>query len=317
MELIGGIENIESVELEKPFIKWIGGKTQIIREILNEMPKNINTYREIFLGGGSVLLGILSLQSEGMIQINKIYAYDLNKPLIYVYKNIQKKPRKFLNRIIPIINEFNQITGLEINRKPKNLEEAKTSRESYYYWIRSKYNEMGEDEKITLLGSAYFIFLNKTCFRGMYRLGKIKKDFNVPYGNYTNQTIINKSHIKKISALIQNVKFKHMSFEESLGKIKKNDMIFLDPPYVPINLTSSFVGYTFEGFDKSTHKKLFDLLNEMKNNKKKWMMTNSNTDYVLENFDEKKFTIKKILCRRAINSKNPNSTVNELIIKSY
>ena len=317
MELIENVENVESIELEKPFIKWIGGKTQIIQEILNEMPTNIQTYHEIFLGGGSVLFGILSLQLKGVIKIQKICAYDLNKPLIYVYKNIQKTPKKFLNQIIPIVNEFNQIVELEINRKPINLEEAKTSRESYYYWIRSKYNQMSENEKITLLGSAYFVFLNKTCFRGMFRLGKIKKDFNVPYGNYINQTIIDKAHIKRISKLISNVKFKHLAFEESLEKIKKNDMVFLDPPYVPINLTSSFVGYTADGFDISMHKKLFNILNELKTREKKWMMTNSNTDLVLESFDEKKFTIKKILCRRAINSKNPDSKVNELIIKSY
>lgn len=318
MELIKNIENVESIELEKPFIKWIGGKTQIIRDILNEMPINMQNYHEIFLGGGSVLFGILSLQAKGIIQINKIYAYDLNKPLIYVYKNIQKTPKKFLNHIIPIINEFNGIEeDLDINRKPDNLEEAKTSRESYYYWIRKKYNAMSDDEKNTLLGSAYFVFLNKTCFRGMYRLGKIKKDFNVPYGNYTNPSIIDKAHIKNISVLIKDVRFKHLSFEESLLKIKKDDMAFLDPPYVPVNATSSFVGYTANGFDIEMHKKLFNALNRMKGNNDKWLMTNSCTNLVLESFDENKFTVKKILCRRTINSKNPESTINELIIKSY
>jgi DNA adenine methylase len=311
------IETIKSIELEKPFIKWIGGKTQIIHEILNEIPNNIHTYHEIFLGGGSVLLGILSLQSKGIIQINNIVAYDINKPLIYVYKNIQKKPRKFLNRIIPIINEFNEIIGTDVNRKPTNLEEAKTSKESYYYWIRKKYNEMSEDEKTTLLGSAYFIFLNKTCFRGMYRLGKTKKDFNVPYGNYQNPTIINSTHIKNVSALIRDVKFKHMSFEESLKKIKNNDVAFLDPPYVPINSTSSFVGYTADGFDNSMHQQLFNMLKIFKEQNKKWIMTNSDTAMVLDNFDISKYSVKKILCRRAINSMKPNSSVNEVIIKSF
>jgi DNA adenine methylase len=311
-------ENIEftKINLEKPFLKWVGGKTQIINDILGEFPVEMDNYHEIFLGGGSVLFGLLTLKNAGIITIkHKIYAYDYNKPLIYLYKNIQKTPRRFLNTIIKIINEYNCIEDKEINRKPKTKEESLTSQESYYYWIRSKYNELSEDEKTSLLGSAYFLFLNKTCFRGVFRIGP--NGFNVPFGHYSNPSIIDKQHIKNISALIKDVEFVHASFEESIINIAMRDMTYLDPVYYQLNATS-FVDYTADGFNQETHDKLFKMLHELKKQNIKWMMSNSSAEYVIECFsDDKKYSIKKILCRRAINSKNPESKVNEVIIKSY
>ena len=308
--------DFKDINLVKPFIKWVGGKSQIIEDILGYFPVQMENYYEIFLGGGSVLLGLLSLQQEGIITINnKIYAYDYNKPLIYVYKNIQKTPKRFLNTIIKIINEYNFIEDVKINRKPITKEEALTSQESYYYWIRSKYNELSDDEKISLLGSAYFVFLNKTCFRGVFRVGP--NGFNVPFGHYNNPSIIDKQHIKDISALIKNVEFVHASFEESLENVKKGDYVYLDPIYVKLN-KNSFVDYTADGFSQEMHDKLFNILHELKKQSISWMMSNSSAEYVIECFkDNKKYSVEKILCRRAINSKNPESKVNEVIIKSY
>jgi DNA adenine methylase len=306
----------EQIEYVKPFIKWVGGKSQILEEILDEFPSSMENYHEIFLGGGSVLLGLLSLQKEGIIEIKKkTYAYDLNKPLIYVYKNIQKTPKKFLNSIIKIINEYNKIEGEIINRKPETKEDSLTSQESYYYWIRKNYNSMTDEERIGILGSAYFVFLNKTCFRGVFRMGP--NGFNVPFGHYSNPSIIDKSHIKKVSELIKDVEFIHASFEDSLKNILTGSFTFSDPPYFPMNATS-FVGYTSDGFDLKLHEKLFKMLHELKKQNVNWMMSNSCTKLVLDSFnDKKKYSIKKILCRRAINSKNPESKVNEVIIKSY
>ena len=306
----------EQIEYVKPFIKWVGGKSQILEEILDEFPSSMENYHEIFLGGGSVLLGLLSLQKEGMIEIKKkTYAYDLNEPLIYVYKNIQKTPKKFLNSIIKIINEYNKIEGEIINRKPETKEDSLTSQESYYYWIRKNYNSMTDEERIGILGSAYFVFLNKTCFRGVFRMGP--NGFNVPFGHYSNPSIIDKSHIKKVSELIKDVEFIHASFEDSLKNILTGSFTFSDPPYFPMNATS-FVGYTSDGFDLKLHEKLFKMLHELKKQNVNWMMSNSCTKLVLDSFnDKKKYSIKKILCRRAINSKNPESKVNEVIIKSY
>lgn len=308
--------DFSKIDIIKPFLKWVGGKTQIIEKILGEFPTSIENYQEIFLGGGSVLLGLLTLQQEGKIVIKKkIYAYDYNKSLIHLYKNIQKTPKKFINTIIKIINQYYKLNGEEINRKPTTLEQGMTSQESYYYWIRAKYNEMNEEDKCSLLGSAYFLFLNKTCFRGLYREGP--NGFNVPFGHYKNPGIIVKVHIKQISALIANVEFIHLSFEESLKNMNNGEFIFLDPPYVSLN-SSSFVDYTVDGFNQETHDKLFKILHKLKKQNINWMMTNSSAEYVIKNFnDKKKYSIEKILCRRAINSKNPEATVNEVIIKSY
>jgi len=271
----------EEIFLQKPFLKWVGGKTQIITEILNNFPNKIDNYHEIFLGGGSILLGVLSLIKENKIHVKNIYAYDLNKSLIYLYKNIQTKCDDFIKEIKKIVDENNNITGVVINRKPKNIDEGKTSQESYYYWIRSKYNDMDDNDKITILVSAYFLFLNKTCFRGLYRIGP--NGFNVPYGHYKSPCIYDEESLKNISELIKDVNFIHTSFETSLLYVKKNDMVYCDPPYVPINATS-FVNYNSDGFEDILHEKLFRMLHELKKQKIKWMMSNSDNKLVLNSF---------------------------------
>ena len=147
----------------KPFLKWVGGKTQIIDTLLNYFPREIKDYHEIFLGGGSVLLALL--QHPDIKVIGKIYAYDLNEPLIYVYKNIQSNYKELYSTLEYIMNEYSSIEDLNgtgdsaIFRNPSNVEDAKKSKESYYYWIRKEYNNI--TDKSDLLCSAYFIFLNK------------------------------------------------------------------------------------------------------------------------------------------------------------
>ena len=191
-------------KIQKPFLKWVGGKTQILNSILSKIPKEMNNYHELFLGGGSVLFAVLSLQKQQPIKIrNKIYASDINHALINLYKHIQTDKEKLYEYIDFYIREYNRIEGTEIHRNPATIKEAKSSKESYYYWIRKKYNKMAfantqkqntentvtkdRGEKATkkliaLECSALFMFLNKTCFRGMYREGKY--GFNLPYGHY-------------------------------------------------------------------------------------------------------------------------------------
>ena len=295
----------------KPFLKWIGGKTQIIDTIINNYPKKINNYHDIFLGGGSTLFALLSYINDGKIEvIGDIYAYDINKELISVYKNIQKHPKKLYKKTKNIVDEYNSITNNILNRHPTNIDEAKTSKESYYYWIRNKYNNL--NDKCSVKGSAMFIFLNKTCFRGMYRCGP--NGFNVPYGHYANPKIIDKKEILNISNLIQSVKFRHMSFEKSLLRINKNDFAYLDPPYAPEN-NKSFVGYNADGFNLEQHKKLFNICDNMRLNKINFMMSNSNVELVINSFPINNYKIDVIECRRAINAKNPAKKTNEVIIK--
>jgi len=294
----------------KPLIKWVGGKTQIIDKVMSEFPKEITNYHELFLGGGSILLGCLQNIEQNNIKLNgQIYAYDINETLINLYKNVQKKPKDIMSEINLIITEFNLINGNIVNRKPKDITEAKSSKESYYYWIRINFNKLTLIEKNSPLGTAYFIFLNKTCFRGVYREGP--NGFNVPYGHYKNPEIINEGHLLDISRLIRNVNFIHSKFEESFKNILQSDFIYLDPPYAPVNETS-FVGYTADGFTLGQHTNLFDLCK-----KNKFLMSNADVDLVKKNFKEKKYIIQIISCKRSINSKNPESKINEVLIKNY
>lgn len=144
-------------KIQKPFLKWVGGKTQIINDIISKIPIQMNNYHELFLGGGSVLLAVLSLQKQNKIIIkDKIYAYDINNDLINVYKNIQNNKEELYNFINFYSKEYNSINGSIINRKPNSIEEAKTSKESYYYWIRNKYNYI---DKNTVECSALFMFI--------------------------------------------------------------------------------------------------------------------------------------------------------------
>lgn len=159
-----------------------------------------------------------------------------------------------------------------------------------------------------------FIFLNKTCFRGLFREGP--NGFNVPYGNYKNPEIINKSHLDEIHLLIQNVQFECCDFTTSLKNIVENDFVYLDPPYAPEKDTS-FIKYTNKGFGLDEHKKLFTLCNNLSNENKKFMMSNADVKLVRDNFIDEKYTLNSILCKRTINSKNPESKTKEVIIKNY
>jgi DNA adenine methylase len=214
----------------KPILKWVGGKTQIIDKIIINFPLEINNYYEPFLGGGSVLLTLLT----------------------YIKNDI--------------------------------------------------------------IGSAMFIFLNKTCFRGVFRIGP--NGFNVPYGHYNNPEIINKEHLEEIHNLIQNVIFKYCDYNTSLINIEVNDFIYLDPPYVPEKETS-FVKYTLNGFNIENHNNLFTLIHKLTEENKKLLLSNSDVKLVRENFTSEKYNITSILCKRSINSKNPESKTNEVLIKNY
>ena len=157
-----------------------------------------------------------------------------------------------------------------------------------------------------------FIFLNKTCFRGIYRVGP--NGFNVPYGHYKNPKIINKNHLDNIHLLIKDVIFVSCDFSKSLKNIKNGDFVYLDPPYVPEKKTS-FLGYTDSGFNLENNKKLFNEINNLEN--VKIMMSNSDVKLVRDYFENNKYTIISLVCKRSINSKKPNSKTNEVIIINY
>jgi DNA adenine methylase len=301
---------IESnTKIQKPFLKWVGGKSQIIKKLIKKFPVEIENYHELFLGGGSVLMALLSLQKLNKICIkNKIYAYDINEKLINVYKHIQQNKEELFKYINEYITEYDNIKGKIVNRKPLNLTDANTSKESYYYWIRKKFNK----NIISVEYSAIFMFLNKTCFRGMYR--ESVNGYNVPYGHYKKTpTIITRKDLDYISDLIKDVIFIHSDFKDSMRNIKKGDFVYLDPPYAPEN-DKSFVGYTNNGFNLDDHNKLFSEIKNLNKNDVKFVLSNSKVPLVMTEFNG--YSCEDLVARRAINPKNPGSTTIEVIINN-
>jgi len=271
----------------KPIIKWVGGKTQIIDKLLPIFPKTIRNYHEPFVGGASVLIAVLT----NIKVTGELYAYDLNSDLITLYKNIQSNPRSLI-------------------RELKLLEEQyilSSNQEELYYKIREVYNTTN---KGTIQSSAMLVFLNKTCFRGVYRVGP--KGFNVPFGNYKNPAILDAYNILVVSELFKKVKFINCSFTETLAqsRISSEDFVYLDPPYAPESQIS-FVKYNKEGFTLDNHLKLFNLIKRLNS---KFLLSNSNVKLVTDSFKDSIYTIVVISCKRTINSKDPSKHSEEVLI---
>ena len=300
------------MNIQKPFLKWVGGKGKLLDHILSKLPDEINNYHEIFLGGGSVLLAVLSLEQKNEIKIKgSIYAYDLNKSLINCFNQVKNNPTKVINHLKNIVKEFKsiQINTLNLRGAPNiTIDNYTNTREHYYYWIRDKFIK---SRKNTIMSAAYFIFLNKTGFRGMYREGN-NGNFNIPYGHKNTQNIpgiLDEKTILNVSKLIHNVTFICSDFSESLSLVEQEDFVYLDPPYAPEN-KHAFVGYTKEGFSLEQHQTLFKKIKEIKNYN--FIMSNSNVKLVKDAFND--YSIEEFVARRAINSKNPAAIAKEVII---
>ena len=301
------------MEITKPFMKWVGGKSQIINDVLELFPAVMHNYHEPFLGGGSVLLALLNYRANGHIKINgKIYASDLNANLIGLYKNIQTHPDLLISEVKKLSTEFEKCKGgTVINRKAHTISEAMSSPESYYFWIRKQFNALEKDQRTSVSAAAMLLFMNKTCFRGIYREGP--NGFNVPYGNYKNPSILDEDHIRNVSHLIKDVVFTDCSFSAALNTITENDFVYLDPPYAPEN-DSSFVSYTSDGFNLAKHQMLFKACQELKEKNVKMLLSNADVKLVKDAFPLPLYSTQIISCRRAINSKKPNARTNEVLI---
>jgi DNA adenine methylase len=304
-------DDVAGVKFVAPPIKWVGGKTQLMNKLMTTFPTKIANYYEIFLGGGSVLLGLLSCRKAGLIEVTgEIHVYDLNPHLISMYNNIRDNPKSLISKVKKYKKELKSCEDKNGSREPKNKRKALKSEESYYYWIRGKFNNM--DENTSVKASARMIFLNKTGFRGLYREGP--NGLNVPFGNYKNPGIIDGKDIKEISKLIRDVHFHVKTFPKSMKIPNVGDFVYMDPPYVPIK-TTAFTGYTEKGFTADDHKLLFKMCHSMKDRGVQFVMSNAAAKVVTKAF--KIYDIEEIECRRSINSAKPGSKAMEVIIRSY
>jgi len=298
----------------RPVLKWVGGKTQILGDVLATFPAVMNNYHEPFVGGGSVLLALLAEKRAGTRTITgTVFASDLNANLIGLYKAIQSDPEGLIAATRALVVEFGRATTgstATVNRKPTTLAEALTSPESYYFWTRARFN--GPSERTQgVVGPAMLLFLNKTCFRGVYREGP--HGFNVPFGNYTNPTILEDEHIRATSDLLRGVEFTVAPFAASFERVVAGDFVYADPPYAP-EVASSFVGYTADGFNSAAHDQLFALCAGLKDRGVGFTMSNAAVARVLDAFPAPAYTTRTIQCRRAINSKKPGAQTNEVLI---
>lgn len=291
----------------KPFLKWAGGKTQLINDIEKALPKNIIhskfTYVEPFVGSGAVLFWML----KNFPTIEKAVINDINEDLINVYRIIAAQPRELIEILATFQHEFHELT--------EKLEEQKV----YYYEKRELYNTRSTD-KITQ--AALFIFLNRTCFNGLYRVNR-SNGFNVPMGRYKNPTICDKENILAVSKVLQKVEILSGDYEATLNHASDNTFFYFDPPYKPLSDTSSFNSYAKDEFNDAEQIRLRNFCVQLDNLGNKWMLSNSDVRGKNEKdnfFDDiyADFQIKRVDAKRSINA-NPEKRgkLKELLIQNY
>jgi len=301
----------------KPLLKWVGGKSKLLDTLMVHFPTTIHNYHEPFVGGGSVLLEVLRRVQSGEITITgKVHAYDLNPVLIEFYCTVRDRPEELVDALTRHATVYSGLPVIQSDKKydtsttPLTPEEC-LSQQQYYYYIRNTYNESRNSPSSSPVELvAMFMFLNKTCFRGLYREGP--RGFNVPFGNY-KRPCFDLERIAYVSTLLEEVTFTHQHFRDTLRSIKGDqDYVYLDPPYVPTTPTS-FVKYTLDGFTQQDHEFLFDCIDKLP--RKGVVMSNSSSTLVSDRFTrERGYRIYKTPVTRSINSRNPGSRDEEVIV---
>jgi len=274
----------------KPFVKWAGGKRQLIPILNQNLPESFGTYYEPFLGGGALLFHILTDKNGQKCSIS-----DLNSDLVLAYTTIR-------DRIDALITS--------LKNHEKNYQKDS---ESYYYSIRES-NPRSEIEKTSRL-----IFLNRTCFNGLYRVNS-KGKFNVPLGKYSNPNIVNEENIRAVSHILQSSRtaIKCRDFEAVLRDAKKGDLIYFDPPYQPVSATSNFTSYTTKDFTYDDLTRLAELCLKLDSRGCNVLLSNSDSQEVVDIFAKNPWKITKIAANRSINSNSKKRTGHfELLIKNY
>ena len=281
------------MEIIKPFVKWAGGKSSLIPQLKNFYPfelenETITKYVEPFVGGGAVLINVLQ-----KYDVKEAYAFDINKDLINCYNVIKEEVEELIKE-------------LEIKEK-EFLKLENEGRQAYFYNIRKEYNSYKiENSELNVKRAGEFIFLNRTCFNGLYRVNK-NEEFNVPCGKYKNPTICDSNNLRNLSYLIRNVVFQYGDYKKSETFIDENTFVYFDPPYRPLSVTSGFTSYTKENFNDENQKELANYFRKLDKKNAKLMLSNSNPKNTNkdDNFFQdiyKGFNINEIYAKRMINS---------------
>ncbi|MCL4137649.1 UNVERIFIED_CONTAM: hypothetical protein GTU68_003140 [Idotea baltica] len=278
------VKNIKEEKQKcRPFLKWAGGKAKLLQSLTPLLPKQYNNYFEPFIGGGALFF---------YLQPKRAYISDLNSELVNCYLCIRNNPVKVIEYLKKHIYE-----------------------KEYFYKLReiakfTEYENWSNEQK-----AARLIYLNKTCFNGLYRVNK-KGEFNVPFGRYKNPLICDEKNIYLCSQALKKVNISLEDFSNTKSKLQENDFIYLDPPYVPISKSSNFTSYTLENFDIKQQENLSKFCKEITAKGVKFMLSNSSSDLVHNLYkDFNSFTVN---APRSINSKiKMRNDVEELVITNY
>lgn len=289
----------------KPFVKWVGGKTQLLDDIRRSLPSDLSlrnevTYVEPFVGGGAVLFWIL----QEYPNITRAIINDINAELICTYRVIKSDVENLIIELRRIQSEYLALNDI--------------ARKNYFLSQRERFNEENNSDVET---AALFIFLNRTCFNGLYRVNS-KGKFNVPHGRYSNPKICDEETLRADSAILQRVDILCGDFEQTGRYADDNVLYYFDPPYRPLTDTAAFTSYAKEGFDDTQQTRLRDFCEHIANHKSLFVASNSDPQNV-NNEDEffdhlyKMFSIKRVSAARMINSKgNGRGAISEIMISN-
>ena len=272
-------------KLVAPFLKWVGGKRQLLNSINDHIPSKISTYYEPFIGAGAVLFHH---------QPKKAVINDLNTELINVYKVIRDAPQELIEDLKQHKNEAD-----------------------YFYAIRAldrspDYSNLSEIQRASRV-----IFLNKTCYNGLYRVNNAG-EFNAPFGKYKNPNIVNEATIKAVSNYLNtnDIKILNSDYADVLKNVRKGAFVYFDPPYHPVSKSANFTGYNQGGFDARQQERLRNTCNRLHEKGVKFLLSNSDTPLINELYKDYQITLVK--ATRAINSNaKKRGAVNEVLIKNY
>jgi DNA adenine methylase len=266
-----------------PFLKWAGGKRQLLEQYSSLIPSNFNRYYEPFIGGGALFFHLLPVNAK---------LCDVNSELINCYKVIKNNVKD----LIPILEQHKE----KFNSNPKE----------YFYLMRNvDLIKLSNIEK-----AARTIFLNRTCFNGLYRVNKQGK-FNVPFGKYTNPSICDKDNLKTCSLILKKIDLAVCDFSDIENEVQEGDFVYLDPPYMK-NLSNSFTDYTINGFGHKDHERLAEMFIKLNNKKAYVMLSNSNNDFIRNLYSN--FQIDLIKEKRNINcNADKRGEINSIVIRNY
>ena len=291
----------------RPFVKWAGGKGQLLDVLKSYLPNGIGAtitkYAEPFVGGGALLFALLNEYS-----FDEVYINDNNKELMNAFNVIKNDCALLISELQVFQREYETL----------NIE----AQQSYYYTQRNKFNQLDLNEDTSIIKAALFVFLNKTCFNGLYRVNKSGK-FNVPAGKYKNPLICDTENLINVSKKLQKVLIRSCDYHDVESFADKNTLVYFDPPYRPLNTTSAFTSYTENQFNDKDQIELAKFYKKLSDKGVKVLLSNSdphNVNFEDNFFDDlyAEFDIQRITAVRMINSKaEKRGDVTELLIKNY